>query len=60
MKSLSHNELLYNTLSGKTTETSFPDSGLGRQLEMVAKMIDSRNERGTDADMFYISTGGCE
>jgi uncharacterized protein (DUF1501 family) len=58
-KSLSHNELLYNTLSGKETVTTFNSrSHLGRQLEMVAKMIDSRAERGTDADMFFLSTGG--
>jgi hypothetical protein len=25
---------------------------------MVAKMIDTRTERGTDADMFFLSTGG--
>jgi len=58
MRSLSHNDLLYDTLLEKTTDTTFPTSHLGRQLSMVAKMIDSRNERGTDADVFYLSTGG--
>ena len=58
LKSLSHNELLYETLAEKTTEVLFPTSHLGRQLGMVAKMIDSRNERGTDADVFFLSTGG--
>lgn len=58
VKSLSHNQLLYDTLTGKETEHSFPNSHLGRQLEMAAKMISSREERGTDADMFFLSTGG--
>jgi len=58
LKSLSHNQLLYNTLEGKTTTVTFPNSHLGRQLGMVARMIDSRIQRGTDADMFYLSTGG--
>lgn len=57
-KSLSHNQLLYDTLNDMTTETTFPTSHLGRQLEMVSKMIDSRGDRGTDADLFFISTGG--
>mmetsp|Transcript_10203 Transcript_10203/g.21320 ORF Transcript_10203/g.21320 Transcript_10203/m.21320 type:complete len:551 (+) Transcript_10203:1-1653(+) len=58
VKSLSHNKLLYDTLSDKQTDITFPTSYLGRQLEMVAKMIDSRAERGSDADMFFLSTGG--
>jgi len=58
VKSLSHNQLLYDTLADKDTEIVFPTSHLGRQLKMVAKMIDSRNERGTDADVFFLSTGG--
>jgi len=58
VKSLAHNQLLYDTLQRKTTTVTFPNSHLGRQLGMVAKMIDSRNERGTDADLFFLSTGG--
>lgn len=58
LKSLSDNQNFYDTLADKTTNTAFPNSGLGRQLEMVAKMIDSRVERGSDADMFFLATGG--
>jgi uncharacterized protein (DUF1501 family) len=58
MKSLSNNQLLYDTISTKTTNVTFPNSHLGRQLAMVSKMIDTRAERGTDADVFYISKGG--
>eukprot|EP00804_Cyclotella_cryptica_P009369 CCRYP_018076-RB/>CCRYP_018076-RB protein AED:0.03 eAED:0.03 QI:374/1/1/1/0.94/0.9/20/617/4181 len=58
VKSLSDNKNLYDTLADKTTNILFPKSQLGGQLEMVAKMIDSRIERGTDADMFFLQTGG--
>lgn len=55
---LANNKRLYDTLSVKTTATSFPNEHLSRQLEMVAKMIDSREERGSDGDVFYASKGG--
>jgi hypothetical protein len=60
MKSLGDNKVLYDTLAGKTTQVVFPTSGLGRQLSMVAKMIDSRAVRLTDADVFFVETGGCK
>jgi hypothetical protein len=44
LKSISDNRKLYDTLVDKVAETTFPESYLGRQLEMVAKMIDSREE----------------
>jgi uncharacterized protein (DUF1501 family) len=55
---LVNNQRLYDTLSTKTTQTSFPNEHLSRQLEVVAKMIDSREERGVDGDVFYASKGG--
>lgn len=58
LKSIADNELLYDTLADKVTEITFPASHLGSQLEMVAKMIDSRAERGSDADVFFLQTGG--
>ena len=60
IKSLSDNKVLVDTLIGKTTQIVFPTSGLGRQLSMVAKMIDSRAVRNSDADMFFVDTGGCK
>lgn len=51
LKSISDNKKLYDTLSDKVTETTFPSSNLGNQLEMVSKMIDSRFERGTDVSI---------
>jgi len=58
LKSLTDNKNLYDTLAGKKTNVTFPTSYLGSQLEMVAKMIDSRAERGADADVFFLQTGG--
>jgi Ni2+-binding GTPase involved in maturation of urease and hydrogenase len=60
IKSLSNNKVLVDTLTGKTTQVVFPTSGLGKQLSMVAKMIDSRAVRNSDADMFFVETGGCK
>ena len=58
VQSISRNQLLYDTLSEMETIVKFPTSGIGRQLSMVSKMIDSRHTRGSDADFFFTSTGG--
>lgn len=60
VESISRNQLLYDTLSQMETTVPFPTSGIGRQLSMVSKMIDSRHTRGSDTDFFFTSTGGCE
>ena len=57
-QSISNNKELYDALADKTTATTFPKSHLGSQLEMVAKMIDSRDTRSADADVFFLQTGG--
>ena len=53
-----NNEKLYNTLSVKTTLNEFANEHLSRQLSMVAKMIDAKDDRGVDGDVFYCSKGG--
>mmetsp|Transcript_1433 Transcript_1433/g.2264 ORF Transcript_1433/g.2264 Transcript_1433/m.2264 type:complete len:3782 (+) Transcript_1433:192-11537(+) len=58
LKSLAHNDLLHTTLSGITTTSTFPETQLGRKLEIVAKMIETREQRGVDMDMFYVEIGG--
>merc|ERR1711923_140321 len=58
LTSLSHNKLLYDTLDEIENPNEFPDSNLGRQFSMVSKMIASRDKRGTDMDLFFLSTGG--
>ena len=58
LTSLYNNELLYDTLDQIETVTTFPNSYLGSQLGMVAKMIKTREARGVDADAFFLATGG--
>lgn len=38
--------------------TDFPDSGLGRQLNQVARLIRARNALGMRRQIFFCSTGG--
>lgn len=38
--------------------TQFPDSGLGRQLEQVARLIKVRTQLGMRRQVFFCSTGG--
>jgi len=60
MKSLWNNKLLLDTISGTPTTVAFPTSSLGRQLSVVAKMIDSRAVRSCDADVFFVQIHGCK
>tara|TARA_B100001250_G_scaffold328122_1_gene292523 strand:- start:953 stop:2290 length:1338 start_codon:yes stop_codon:yes gene_type:complete len=41
-----------------TLSTNFPDSGLGKQLKTVAKLIGSRNDLGMSRQIFFVATGG--
>ena len=38
--------------------TTFPDSGLGRQLRVVAQIIALRGQLGVGRQVFFVSTGG--
>lgn len=58
LTSLSHNQLMYDTLNGLDNLVVFPSDGLGRQLSTASKMIATREQRGTDADVFFLSYGG--
>jgi uncharacterized protein (DUF1501 family) len=40
------------------TSTDFPNTNLGRQLKMVAKLVTARGERGVNRDAFYVRRGG--
>jgi len=58
--SISQHTTLYNALQSPDANTHvvFPTTSLGNQLEVVAKLIKIRNERGTERDLFYVRTGG--
>ena len=53
-ESLAENQLLYETLKTTTTEVTFPMSNIGVQLDTVARLIKSKDIRGTDRDVFYV------
>merc|ERR1712226_1787225 len=40
------NDILYDSLETTTIATEFPDSELGRQMELVAKLVKSKDSRG--------------
>ena len=57
LQSLGENDLLYNTLSTTQLQTNFPETNLGLQLETIAKLIKSKDSRGTNRDVFYAKFG---
>ena len=58
-ESLAENRLLHETLKSTTTEATFPISNIGVQLDTVARLIKSRDIRGTDRDVFYVEQVRC-
>jgi len=44
--------------SGSTVTTAFPDTGLGQQLNMVARLIAARSALGLSRQCFFASLGG--
>ena len=44
-------------LSSTQLDTQFPETKLGKQLETIAKLIKSKDDRGTNRDVFYAKYG---
>lgn len=58
-RSIAQNEVLTAALGGLTPlTTSFPDTDLGRQLNMIAKLIAARNTLGQQRQIFFCAVGG--
>jgi uncharacterized protein (DUF1501 family) len=57
-RALSAESLVSGALSGVSLSTTFPQTGLGRQLQMVARMIAARNGLGQRRQMFFVQQGG--
>ncbi len=57
LQSLGENALLYNAISTTQVDTNFPETKLGKQLETIAKLIKTKDSRGTDRDIFYARHG---
>ncbi len=47
-----------NAISGVAAGATFPQTGLGRQLQMVARMIAARGALGQRRQMFFVQQGG--
>ncbi len=45
-KAVGENRLVYDSLRSTSLSTSFPDNDLGRQMELIAKMIKTKDSRG--------------
>jgi len=56
VNALAQNEELADVLDVAESKYEFPDTSIGRKLEMVSKLIAA--DRGTDRDVFYVSMGG--
>uniref|UniRef100_A0A7S4RIT9 Uncharacterized protein n=2 Tax=Ditylum brightwellii TaxID=49249 RepID=A0A7S4RIT9_9STRA len=58
LSSLQKNALLDSSLSSVVSAAAFPDNHLGRQLKMVSHLIQTREERGVDRDLFFVEMKG--
>jgi uncharacterized protein (DUF1501 family) len=58
-RSIAANDLLTAALAGiPALQTVFPNSNLGQQLNMVAKLIAARNNLSMNRQIFFCSVGG--
>ncbi len=57
-RSIDADVALRSALTGVTVTTSFPSTGLGNQLSMVARMIAARNAVGAKRQVFFVGIGG--
>src|SRR5207248_553740 len=58
-RSIAANDLLTSALSGVPAfQTVFPNTSLGQQLSMIAKLIAARNNLSMKRQIFFCSVGG--
>jgi uncharacterized protein (DUF1501 family) len=58
-RSMDNEIMINNALDGETAlATSFPDTRLGRQLRMVARLINVRSDLEMQRQIFYVGLGG--
>lgn len=62
MRSLQHesivfSERLHSAENSVKSNSAFPSSKFGQQLELIAKVIASNECRGSSRDIFYVETG---
>lgn len=57
-RAISSEAVVSSALSGVSVATTFPTTGIGRQLQMVARMIAARSALGQRRQMFFVQQGG--
>lgn len=57
-RSIDNQRILTQALSGSELTTVFPGTGLGQQLQMIARLISARSRLGLSRQCFFCSIGG--
>ena len=57
-RAISAESLVTNALSAVNLNVAFPDTGVGRQLQMVARMIAARGPLSQKRQLFFVQQGG--
>ncbi len=57
-RSIENQRVLTAALGSSTLATVFPDTGLGRQLKMIARLVAARTQLGLPRQCFFCSIGG--
>ncbi len=57
-RSIENQRVLTSALSASTLTTVFPNTGLGRQLQMIARLVAARTQLGLPRQCFFCSVGG--
>ena len=57
-RSIENQRVLTQALGTSTLATVFPDTGLGRQLRMIARLVAARDKLGLPRQCFFCSIGG--
>jgi uncharacterized protein (DUF1501 family) len=57
-RSIEVQKVLSSALKGSTLATTFPNTGLGRQLGTAARLISARQSLGLSRQVFFVSIGG--
>jgi uncharacterized protein (DUF1501 family) len=57
-RSIDNQRILTDALSSNAVTTAFPDTGMGRQLRMIARLISARAKLGLSRQCFFCSIGG--
>lgn len=57
-RAISSESVVRNALSGVSAGATFPSTSLGRQLQLVARMIAARSALGQRRQIFFVQQGG--